>query len=280
MARKRMIDPRIWQSEQIAMLTRDQRLLFIGIVSNADDEGRIKGSPLFLKLTIFPGDMDISLDDVRRWRDAIANARDGNGQAPIRVYSVNGIEYIDLPNWRKYQRIDKPSASDIPPFDERSGSVPGTIEERSGNVRSEVKRREEKRIEIEDQRAADADAPAPQEDLEKPAEKPPGRHKRPRAGPDLAPLVDAFRALGLPDPAFTQDEAKQAQELLRYYTPEQIAECWQAYAEHRWGDKYDWDRLSFRHLAGCQRVGNWLRDKDRAREPPTRNYGYSQKNHI
>jgi len=130
-------------------------------------------------------------------------------------------------------------------------------------------------------RAADADAPVPQEDLETPAEKPPGRHKRPRAGPDLAPLVDAFRALGLPDPAFTQDEAKQAQELLRYYTPDQIAECWQAYAEHRWGDKYDWDRLSFRHLAGCQRVGNWLRDKDRAREPPTRNYGgYSQKNHI
>ena len=49
MARKRMIDPNIWQSEDFNSLSLMGRLLFIGMFSNADDEGRGIANPVFLR---------------------------------------------------------------------------------------------------------------------------------------------------------------------------------------------------------------------------------------
>ena len=40
MARRRMIDPNFWESEDVSRLSLFARLLFIGMISNADDEGR------------------------------------------------------------------------------------------------------------------------------------------------------------------------------------------------------------------------------------------------
>ena len=68
-----MIDPTIWQSESMAELTRDQRLLFIGLFSNADDQGRLRGNPNLIRSQIFPFDEDITTDDTRRNLQAIAS---------------------------------------------------------------------------------------------------------------------------------------------------------------------------------------------------------------
>ena len=65
MARRRMIDPNIWQSEDVAELSMFARLLLIGLISNADDEGRGKANPVFLKSTIFPYD-EISIEEVKK----------------------------------------------------------------------------------------------------------------------------------------------------------------------------------------------------------------------
>ena len=40
MARKRDIDPSLWDHEELNALPIPARYLFIGIISNADDEGR------------------------------------------------------------------------------------------------------------------------------------------------------------------------------------------------------------------------------------------------
>ena len=56
MPTRRMIDPEIWQSETIAALTRDQRLLFIGLFSNADDQGRLRAHPALIRSLVFPYD--------------------------------------------------------------------------------------------------------------------------------------------------------------------------------------------------------------------------------
>ena len=40
MARKRMIDPAIWQSQDFSRLSMLAKLVFIGLFSYADDEGR------------------------------------------------------------------------------------------------------------------------------------------------------------------------------------------------------------------------------------------------
>lgn len=53
MARKRMIDPSIWQDEGMAELTPRQQLMYIGLFSNADDDGRICVDPTFLS-RLFP----------------------------------------------------------------------------------------------------------------------------------------------------------------------------------------------------------------------------------
>lgn len=53
-AGKRMIDPNIWQSEDFSKLSTLGKLVFIGLFSLADDEGRGRCNPVFLKSTLFP----------------------------------------------------------------------------------------------------------------------------------------------------------------------------------------------------------------------------------
>jgi len=258
-----MIDPGIWQSEQIASLTRDQRLLFIGMVSNADDEGRLKGSGRFLKMAIFPGDEDIASATAEGWRDAIANATDGNGQAPIRLYSVNDVEYIDLPNWKTYQKIDKPSPSHLPSFDEHSATVHRMIAEPSpivpARAHAEEKERKGKsrRERVEgDARAADADAPPA---VSKPRVLKPKREKTP--GVNLAPLFDAFDAAGLPRPVILDMDARYAGELVGRYGASEVAECWQDIGDlgtqSAFADIYIQRRRSFKNIAADGTMAVW-----------------------
>ena len=47
MARKRMIDPNIWQSEDFSKLSTLGKLVFIGLFSLADDEGRGRCNPVY-----------------------------------------------------------------------------------------------------------------------------------------------------------------------------------------------------------------------------------------
>ena len=51
-ARKRMIDPNIWQSEDFSKLSTLGKLVFIGLFSLADDEGRGRCNPVYLKSTL------------------------------------------------------------------------------------------------------------------------------------------------------------------------------------------------------------------------------------
>lgn len=110
-----MIDPGIWHSEQIGSISRDARLLFLGLVSNADDSGRLKASPRYLKATVFPYDEDIGPADVAHWLDEIARAVDGEGLAPAVLYQVGDAAYVQLTKWHTYQSIDRPSPSSLPP---------------------------------------------------------------------------------------------------------------------------------------------------------------------
>lgn len=56
MARRRMIVPEIWQSESFAQLSILAKLVFIGLFSNADDEGRGIANPVYIKSILFPYD--------------------------------------------------------------------------------------------------------------------------------------------------------------------------------------------------------------------------------
>lgn len=109
MARKRMIDPSIWTDVKLGGLSRDERLLFIGCFSNADDEGRTPGNPAFLRSVIFPYD-DLSIEEVRQMRDRVAAVCEN-----FTLYSSGEDEYIAFRRWRKHQKPRYPQPSNYPP---------------------------------------------------------------------------------------------------------------------------------------------------------------------
>lgn len=113
MPRKRMIDPGIWTNIQVTRLSVLQRLLCVGLVSNADDDGRLNGDPLYLKGIIFPHD-NITPPAIEDQLKQIAR------QSLIVRYRVNKTRCIYLPDWNKpgswcYQYIRERRPSTIPP---------------------------------------------------------------------------------------------------------------------------------------------------------------------
>lgn len=108
MARIRTVKPSIWGDGRFKRLSRDARLLALGIISTADDAGRFIAAPVALSGTIFPHD-NLKPVLVQKWRDEIAAV------GMITLYSVEGCEYGILPKWRKHQKIDRPQPSSLPP---------------------------------------------------------------------------------------------------------------------------------------------------------------------
>lgn len=107
MARQRLLHPEIWVSENFIELTHQQRLLFIGMISLSDDEGRIKANPKYLKASIFPAD-NIDPDEIRK--DLITLQKRGN----VLLYKSEGGEFACLPKWKKYQKPKYPQPSKLP----------------------------------------------------------------------------------------------------------------------------------------------------------------------
>ncbi len=114
MARKRMIDPNIWQSEDFNKLDTFSRLVFIGLFSLADDEGRGRANPTYLKSSIFPYDEVVRTTDIEKSLSKIS------ASMSIVFYEHNESKYYELLNWDKWQKIDRPTESKIPEYEENT----------------------------------------------------------------------------------------------------------------------------------------------------------------
>jgi hypothetical protein len=75
MARIRTIKPEFWEDEKIGKLPVSCRLLFIGMWTFADDFGCVKGNAALLKSQIFPYDENMRTSEVKKWIDALVEAR-------------------------------------------------------------------------------------------------------------------------------------------------------------------------------------------------------------
>lgn len=107
MARKRMISPEIWESQSFGELDLLGKVLYIGMISQADDEGRGILSAQLLKSKILPYDVVRNADVVKALEDI------GNKTSTV-YYEVNGKSYYYLENWSKWQYIQKPVPSKFP----------------------------------------------------------------------------------------------------------------------------------------------------------------------
>lgn len=101
MARIRTIKPEFWEDEKIAELSIPCRLFFIGCWNYADDFGVIKGNAFLLKSQIFPYDETLRVSELKKWIDALVNAR---FLIPI---SHQGESYYLIRTFRIHQILDK-----------------------------------------------------------------------------------------------------------------------------------------------------------------------------
>ena len=106
MARIRTIKPEFWTAEQVMELSRDARLLFIGMWNFCDDAGVHPAAHKTLKAEVFPGD-DITGVDVKRMVDEII------AQGLLGEFEHEGRRWWYVTGW-KHQLINRPTPSRYP----------------------------------------------------------------------------------------------------------------------------------------------------------------------
>lgn len=105
MARSRNIKPGFFTNDELAECSPYARLLFAGLWTIADKEGRLDDRPKKIKALVLPFDT-VDCDELLTQLHA---------KNFITRYSVEGSDYIQINNWKKHQNPHcKESASDIP----------------------------------------------------------------------------------------------------------------------------------------------------------------------
>lgn len=163
MARKRMVDPNIWQSEDFSKLSSLAKLVFIGLFSLADDEGRGRANPTYLKSSLFPYNEDLRSADIEKTLFEISS------NMSVIFYSCDGSNYYELLSWDTFQKIDKPTPSQIPEFDENKAEIRRMFDEPSTSNRLGVapNRIKEKRIKKNKNRKEKEFVPPTLEEIQK-----------------------------------------------------------------------------------------------------------------
>lgn len=106
MARDRMIRKKFWDDRKLSRVSRDARLLFIGLWNLADDLGVLVADNLFIKSKVFPYDQ-IQLQQFSSWLNELHT----NGF--ISQFSHNSEDFYYLPNFSKHQTINRPNFNDL-----------------------------------------------------------------------------------------------------------------------------------------------------------------------
>lgn len=142
--RIRTVKPEAWQDEKVGKVSRDGRLLFVVLITLADDEGRFRLLPSLILGHGYPYDSDAGRK-LKGWLSELESV------GLVVLYESEGVEYGALPSWQRHQRINRSADSILPPPpghqpDEpprngaaNSGYKKSAIPER---VRREVARRE------------------------------------------------------------------------------------------------------------------------------------------
>jgi hypothetical protein len=124
MARARNIKPGFFVNEELVNLSFSTRLLFIGLWTIADREGRLHDKPKQIKMAIFPGD-DVNIEE----------ALNELAQAKFIVrYEIRGEKYIAILNFSKHQNPHVKEAASIIPAPgkhrartRRAGLIPDSL---------------------------------------------------------------------------------------------------------------------------------------------------------
>jgi hypothetical protein len=115
MARARNIKPGFFANEELVELEFSTRLLFIGLWTIADREGRLEDKPKRIKMALFPADnldVDEALEGLQK-------------HGFIQRYEFDGSQYIQILAFSKHQN---------PHRDEKQSTIPAPCEHRASTV--------------------------------------------------------------------------------------------------------------------------------------------------
>lgn len=120
MARARNIKPGFFQNEELVELPFVTRLLFIGLWTIADREGRLEDKPKRIKMNLFPAD-DVNVDE------ALGQLQKGGF---LLRYEHGGERYIQVLAFAKHQN---------PHRDEKASLIPAPYEHCANTVQEQTK---------------------------------------------------------------------------------------------------------------------------------------------
>ena len=148
--RIRSIKPEFWRSDDVAALSIEDRLLFIGLWSYVDDSGIGVDKLPHICADLFAHDLAESPAEV--FARVTGGLQELSSRGMIQRYTVDGKPYLYVTSWPSHQRIDKPSKRRFPLPDQadRAGSsdpredsarvpeipAPGAVEQRSSGTGS------------------------------------------------------------------------------------------------------------------------------------------------
>lgn len=107
MARIRSIKPEFFTSERMALLDHTDRLLFVGLWTHVDDEGRCIDNPVLIRNAVFPLD-DLSAERVQEGLRRLQEL------GRLERYTVAERRYLCITTWEEHQKISHPSKSKFP----------------------------------------------------------------------------------------------------------------------------------------------------------------------
>jgi hypothetical protein len=164
-ARIRSIKPEFWTSQKLARVSRDARLVFVGLWNEADDDGRLVDAPKRLAGALFPFDEDTDA----RWVDARMAELAKVGV--IVRYAADGDRFAHIPSFREHQHPDKPRKSSLPPppdaaprlLPDSSPTPPRLLPDESGGDMDRDRDRDREKDREREREAESGSAPAPED---------------------------------------------------------------------------------------------------------------------
>ena len=112
MPRIRSIRPEFWTRRKLAAAAPAVRLVMVGVIQLADDEGRLEGDTVILRSQLFPAG-GVTQAEFDRAVELLA------ALGEIVRYAVDDAPFIAIPGWQdrkswQYQQISHPQHSRLP----------------------------------------------------------------------------------------------------------------------------------------------------------------------
>jgi hypothetical protein len=131
MPRARMVWPDHRAHRKVGTLSDLDYRLWIGVLMEADDEGRLVADPAQLRAKTWPYSGRVTVDDVKAGIQCLTKL------GLLRLYTVRGTQYAWVPSWHDWQKPKYPTPSKLPAppgFRQDSARIPPELPQEWGNL--------------------------------------------------------------------------------------------------------------------------------------------------